>query len=272
MPPEFSGPLPLTAGTKIDFDDDDVSGRIGVNYRPNDDWLIYGNISTGYKSGIVFSDITFVPEEMGPLDSETLYSYEIGFKGTMADGSLQLNGAAFYYDYEDIQTQVPTALALTFTNADSADVYGAEIDLHWMPVEGLSLRTGASYLDTELDSPGLDGNELPSAPEYQFNAIARYEFPVGDGMQLAIQGDMKYSDEMYKEATNNPLAQTDDYTLYNARISLSGNDDTWEVALWGKNLADEDYLEQTFIVDFFGITGDLYNTPRTYGATATYNF
>ena len=142
LPPEFTGPLPLTAGTKIDFDDDDVSGRLGLNYRPTDDWLIYGTISSGYKSGIVFSDITFVPEEMGPLDSETLYAYELGFKGTMAEGTLQLNGAVFYYDYEDIQTQVPTNLGLTFTNADSADISGAEMDVNWLPLDGLNLRAG----------------------------------------------------------------------------------------------------------------------------------
>lgn len=272
LPAEFSGPLPLTAGTKFDFDDDDVGGRIGLNYRPDDDWLIYGNVSTGFKSGIVFSDISFAPEEMGPLDPEELTAYELGFKATLAEGSLQLNGSVFYYDYEDIQTQVPTALALTFTNADQADIEGAELDVNWLPMENLNLRAGVSYLDTDIDSAGLDGNELPNAPEMQFTAVARYDIPLGNGMNIGIQGDLKYSDEMYKEATNNPLAQTDDYTVYNARVSLSGVDDQWELAVWGKNLADEDYLVHTFVVDFFGVTGDLYNTPRTYGATLTYNF
>jgi iron complex outermembrane receptor protein len=272
LPPSFTGPLPLTAGTEFDFDDDDVSGRLGLNYRPNDDWLVYGNISTGFKSGIVFSDITFAPEEMGPLDPEDILAYELGFKGTMASGSLQWNGAIFYYDYDDIQTQVPTALGLTFTNADQADITGGEMDVNWLPLDSLSIRAGISYLDTEFDDPGLDGNELPNAPELQYNAIVRYDMEVGDGMNLAFQADMKYSDEMYKEATNNPLAQTDDYTLVNGRISLAGDNDTWELSLWGKNLTDEDYLEHIFVVDFFGITGDLYNTPRTYGASLTYNF
>ena len=272
LPAEFSGPLSLTAGTKIDFDDDDISGRLGLSYRPNDDWLIYGTVSSGYKSGIVFSDITFTPEEMGPLDSETLYAYELGFKGTMAGGSLQLNGAIFYYDYDDIQTQVPTELSLAFTNADGADIQGAELDVNWLPHEGLSLRIGVSYLDTEFNDPALDGNELPNAPEVQYNVIARYEVFMDNGLGLAFQADMKYTDKMYKEATNNPLAQTDDYTLVNGRISLLGADEKWEVAIWGKNLSDEDYLEHVFVVDFFGITGDLYNTPRTYGASLTYNF
>ena len=272
LPPEFTGPLPLTAGNKVKFDDDDISWRAGVNYRPNDNWLLYANVSTGFKSGIVFSDITFVPEEMGPLEPEELLAYEAGFKGTLAQGSLQLNGAAFYYDYKDIQTQVPTALALTFTNAEEADVTGLELDLNWQATEGLNLRAGVSWLDTELDSPGLDGNELPNAPELQYSLIARYDLTLGNGMGMGFQADLKYSDEMYKEATNDPLAQTDDYTIYNVRISLSGNDEQWEVALWGKNLGDEEYLQHSFVTSFFTITADLYGAPRTYGATLSYNF
>ncbi len=272
LPFEFTGPLPLTAGNNIKFDDDNWSGRLGINARPNDDWLVYANVSTGYKSGIVFSDITFVPEEQGPLEPEELVAYELGFKGTMSDGLLQWNASAFYYDYQDIQTQVPTALGLTFTNAEEAEITGLETDIAWAPVDGLTIRAGIGWLDSEFKDPGLDGNSLPNAPELQYNAIVRYATSFDNGLGFVIQGDMKYSDEMYKEATNNPLAQTEDYTLYNARVALTGNDGAWEVALWGKNLSNESYLESTFVVDFFGVTGDLYNTPRTYGATVSYNF
>ena len=146
------------------------------------------------------------------------------------------------------------------------------MDINWLPLDGLNLRAGVSYLDTEFDDPNLDGNELPNAPEVQYNAIARYEFFMDNGLGMAFQADMKYTDEMYKEATNNPLAETDDYAVVNGRVSLIGADEKWELAVWGKNLSDEDYREQVFIVDFFGITGDLYNTPRTYGASLTYNF
>ncbi|MEH6636871.1 MAG: TonB-dependent receptor [Halioglobus sp.] len=272
LPPEFTGPLPLTAGTRFKFDDDNVSWRVGLNWRPDDNWLIFGNVSTGFKSGIVFSDISFVPEDMGPLEPEELLAYELGFKGTLAGGSVQFNGAVFLYDYEDIQTQVPTALALTFANAEEAEVTGAELELNWLPVEGLNLRAGISWLDSELDSPGLDDNLLPNAAELQYNLIARYDLMLSNGMGIGLQADMKYSDEMFKEATNDVLAQSDDYTVYNARISLHGVDDSWQLALWGKNLGNEDYLEHTFVTSFFTITADLYGAPRTYGATLSYNF
>ena len=89
---------------------------------------------------------------------------------------------------------------------------------------------------------------------------------------MGLQVDMKYSDEMFKEATNDVLAQSDDYTLYNARISLSNGDEQWELAVWGKNLGNEDYLEHSFITGFFTAASDLYGTPRTFGATFSYNF
>ncbi|MEH6581246.1 MAG: TonB-dependent receptor [Halioglobus sp.] len=272
LPEDFTGPLPLTTDTKIKFDDSDVSWRLGANFRPGDDWLIFASASTGFKSGIVFSDITFAPEEMGPLDPEDLLAYEIGFKGTLAQGSVQFNGAAFLYEYEDIQTQVPTDLALTFTNAEEADITGLELDLNWQATEGLNLRAGVSWLDTEFNSPGLDGNELPNAPELQYTLIARYNLVMGNGMGMGFQADLKYSDEMFKEATNDVLARSEDYTVYNARISLSGQDDRWEVAIWGKNLGNEEYLQHTFVTGFFTASSNLYGTPRTYGASLTYNF
>jgi iron complex outermembrane receptor protein len=153
-----------------------------------------------------------------------------------------------------------------------ADITGLVLYLSWQETDGFNVRGGDCWLYTEIDSPGLDGNELPNAPELQYTLIARYNLVMGNGMGMGFQADMKYSDEMFKEATNDPLARSDDYTVYNARISLSGEDDRWEVALWGKNLGNEEYLQHTFVTGFFTASSSLYGTPRTYGATLSYNF
>jgi len=272
IPFDFTGPVPTTAGTEININDSDVSGRIGINFTPNNNTLIYASISTGFKSGIVFSDITFVPEELGPLAPEDITAYEMGVKLTLANGSAQFNASIFKYDYENIQTQVPTALSLTFTNAEEADINGLEFDLNWQATNNLKLRVGVGWLDSEIDSAGLSGNTLPNAPELQYTFIARYDRSLSNGYAVSGQVDYKYSDQMYKEATNNPLAQTDDYGVANARLTLTSPTGNWETSLWVKNMTDEEYLEHVFIVDFFGITADLYNTPRVYGLTSSYNF
>ena len=117
--------------------------------------------------------------------------------------------------------------------------------LNWRPVRGLDVRFGIRYVDTEIEKTGtnpgaliftdsaLDGNELGNAPELQYTGILRYEFPVMSGLTLALQSDFKYSEESFKEATNDNLTKTDDYTVFNARVSLLEEAGAWELSLWG---------------------------------------
>jgi iron complex outermembrane receptor protein len=256
------------------IDDDQVDYRVALEFRPTDDILTYGSVTSGFKSGGFFGDFTFDSSELEPFDSETVTAYELGAKLTMADGKVQLNGAVFYYDYEDIQTFVPSAIGFKLANLEKAEISGAEIELLTSPLEGLDIRLGASYLDTDVDSKfaEFDGNDLPNSPETQFTGTARYEFPVSDAMHLAFQVDAKYSDESYRESTNNPWMQTDSYTVVNGRISLLSADGTWEVAAWGQNLTDEEYEQERFASDIIGMIVALQGNPRQYGVTFNYNF
>ena len=199
-------PIPLTS-IDDEFSDDNVSYRVALEYRPVDDHLLYGSWSTGFKSGGFFGDFTTEPEELEPFDSETVNALELGWKATFADGRAQFNLAGFYYDYQDIQTFVPAAFGFKLDNIEGADIYGLDAELIARPVSGLDLRFGLGLLDTETQSSfdELDGNELPNAGQLQWTAGARYEFSVSDNFMLALQGDAKYTDQMFREATNNPL-------------------------------------------------------------------
>jgi len=271
LPQGITIPLSFTDDS---IDDDQVDYRVALEFRPTDDILTYGSVTSGFKSGGFFGDFTFDSSELEPFDSETVTAYELGAKLTMADGKVQLNGAVFYYDYEDIQTFVPSAIGFKLDNLEKAEISGAEIELLTSPLEGLDIRLGASYLDTDVDSKfaEFDGNELPNSPETQFTGTARYEFPVSDALHLAFQVDAKYSDESYRESTNNPWMQTDSYTVVNGRISLLSADGTWEVAAWGLNLTDEEYEQERFASDIIGMIVALQGNPRQYGVTLNYNF
>ncbi|TXS92769.1 TonB-dependent receptor plug domain-containing protein [Parahaliea maris] len=272
LPSDFSGEFATSAGTAIAIDDDNVSWRLGASYNVSDSSMIYANITTGFKSGIVYADVTFSPEEMGPIDAENVVAYEAGIKSSLSGNTLEVSAAGFYYDYKDIQTLVPSDLGLTFANAEQADIGGFEAELKWLVTDGLQIRGGVGYLTTELHQDGLDGNDLPNSPKWQFNAIANYSPNIFESLSVDLQLDYKYTDSMYKEATNSMLSFVDNYSLLNARLSIGGLDEDWRISLWTKNLLEEEYLEQVFIIDVFGITSDLYNTPRTYGLTASYNF
>ncbi|HZX22921.1 MAG TPA: TonB-dependent receptor [Woeseiaceae bacterium] len=275
--PGFVGPFQL-AFNDDEIDDTEPSWRLGLNYHASDDVLAYASVARGFKSGGFFGG-GFVTSDaaLEPFDSETLTAWEVGFKSQMLGDTLRLNGAAFYYDYEDVQTftQVPAGglTVLKLSNVDEAEILGAEFDLLWRPIDGLDLQLAAGWLDTELGSfaaPGGGqlpaGNELPNAPELSVNAFARYEWPIGDLGFLSVQADYSYTDETFKEAVNRPLLAADDFSVWGARIALRDVDDRWEVAFWGKNLGDKEYLLHAFD-NGIGNGGRTYGAPRTWGVT-----
>ncbi|MEK6246833.1 MAG: TonB-dependent receptor, partial [Planctomycetales bacterium] len=259
--------IPLT-WTDDTFSDDQVTWRVAVDYRPTDDLLTYASVSTGFKSGGFYGDFTIDPGELEPFDSETVTAYELGAKQTAAGGKVQLNGAIFYYDYQDIQTIVPASFGFKLGNLEQADIYGVDVDLMAVPTDRLSLRLGVGYLKTEVSSefPEFDGNELPNAPKWQVTGGARYEIPVSDTLSMAFQADVKYFGDTFRSANNTPMGSTESFTVFNGRIVLLQTVGQWQVDLWGKNLFGEDYFQEAFdTFDPLGATAKLPGDPRTYG-------
>ncbi|HYE45835.1 MAG TPA: TonB-dependent receptor, partial [Caulobacter sp.] len=98
-PPPTFNPIPFND----ELDEDNVSWRVSANYRPTEDTLLYANVSQGYKSGSFPTVATSAFSQLRPATQEKLRAYEAGFKAGLAQGTLQLNGAVFYYDYKDKQ-------------------------------------------------------------------------------------------------------------------------------------------------------------------------
>ena len=263
------------------FDDGNVSGRVALEYRPNDNWLVYGAVATGFKTGGFFGDFTFEDDELLPADSESLVAYEGGFKATLADAKVQMNGSVFFYDYSDIQTIVAGPVFPILGNVDNAEIFGVDLDLTALPFHGLTTKLSVSFLDSELSAYGTladgsaavpAGNSLPNAPETQIVALARYEFPLTDGISASIQVDCKYTDDMFRDAENTVIVSTEPYTLVNARATVfESTNAQWEVALWVKNLSDEVYRTGGIVVPF-GFANGEFGEPRTYGVSFSLHF
>ena len=265
--------IPFTY-SEDEISEDSTDIRVALEYTPSDDMLVYGSVTTGFKSGGYFGDFTFDQFELEPFESETVTAYEVGFKSTLADGNVQFNGSAFLYDYEDIQTFVPSSLGFRLANLEEADITGFEVEVLASVTEGLDIRLGAGFLDSEVSSQyaDYDGNSLPNAPETQFTGTARYQFPVGSSLNMILQLDAKYTDSMYRESTNNPWLASDSYTVLNARVAVAAASGQWELAAWAKNLTDEEYTQEVFGSDIIGMVTALYGNPRQYGVTLNYNF
>lgn len=257
------------------FEDDNVSGKIGLDWTPTDNLLFYASVSKGFKSGGFSGAWVGSDEELAPYDSEEITAYEVGMKATMLENTLQLNASAFQYDYENMQlfTTPENSLALiALTNAEEATIRGAEVEAWWIPVDGLDVRAGVSFLDTENNDPAFKGLELPNAPEYSFNMSVRYEWSLNNDLRAAVMLAGTYQDDIYKQVENRPFHKVDGYGLLNARASIYFRDQ-WELSLWGDNITDKEYVAEVF--DQTGIQGNYianYGTPANYGVSLTYNW
>ncbi len=256
----------------------DLSGKLALDWTPTSNLLIYGSIGKGFKSGGFDGSTILTEVSTFPFDEEILWAYEIGFKSQLTD-SLQLNGAVYYYDFQDMQVTIRVdagagVVQSARRNAGEAELYGAELELWWRPSEQLSFKAGLAALESEIkewdsvdpiEIAEFEGNRLADAPKFTFNFSGRYEWPVGRDMNMAATLDGHYSDEVFKEISNEPQFLAGSHFILNGRLELSGQDDRWFAALWAKNLTDKRY--PTSIRPLFGTTAELYNLPRTYGLT-----
>lgn len=164
----------------------DWTPKIGIDYRPGDDMLLYGTITKGFKSGGTNSLDT-----SPPFDQEELWSYEAGIKSDWMGNRLRLNGSIFYYDYTDLQVSTFADGTTRIENAASADILGIEASLAAVLTEGLLFNLAATWLDSEYkdfitvfgnlpDGSGpnvvdLSGNSLINAPDFKLVSNLQYE-------------------------------------------------------------------------------------------------
>jgi iron complex outermembrane receptor protein len=259
-----------------DFTDDDWSGKIQLDYRPNDDWLLYAGVNRGIKSG-GFNLPLSPPADFSTFkyDGETLYSYEAGFKSSLTD-STRLNMSVYYYDYEDYQAYTFDGFVSLLFNAN-ADMKGGEIELVTSPIEGLDMMFGVAYLDAEVKDVPLTisptGKEdAVLAPEWSYNALVRYGFPAFNG-EIALQADYSWKDSHNFNLAYTPVIEEDSYGIANARVSYTTEDEAWTAAVFVKNLTDEEYRSFAFdTTSFFGATENVPGIERWWGANVRYQW
>jgi iron complex outermembrane receptor protein len=254
-----------------------LSGRLALSWAMNDDTLLYGSISSGYNSGGFAGFAATDPIQLRPFDEENLYAYEIGVKSEMLDRRVRLNAAAFYYDYQDLQVfiydtsgDVPVQIKL---NAGSARIYGLEAELTVKPTAQFEAFLSASTLNSEYqdfaDGLGNDfsGNTLINAPEFSMSAGLSWTQPIGDAGSLQAAASGSYQSKIYFTPANDNAYSESSVTMLNARLAWTPPGGKWEVALWGKNLTDERWVN--FMAPVITMDQLNYNDPATYGVEFT---
>ncbi len=255
--------------------------KLSLAYFPNDDTTVYGTVSWGFKSG-GFAAAPQGIEFTEPLDQEEALNFELGLKTDLA-GNFRLNAALFFTDYKDLQIQTfgPLSAAAAFGtfqtfNAGDAQVQGIEVEATWVLTEQLTLSGFYSFQDSEFGDTNIPGTAFPDqsgqdlirAPENKFNINADYAMALANGSELGINLSWRYTDDQRGELE--PWAIQPEFDLFDARVSWTSSSGALELALWGRNLADEEYIGHVYTIasSVVAVFGD----PRMYGATLSYRF
>ncbi|MNS31989.1 Pesticin receptor precursor [compost metagenome] len=265
--------------TSVDTRMTPLTGKAALEFKPSDNLLIYGSVSRGAKSGGFTTYNTGDRSGIEPFDPEILWAYEVGFK-TDPSRAVQINGAAYYYDYNGQQVLSAVCGANgpvgRFTNADSK-IYGAELEGVFRPTAGLRISQNVSYKQGEytdfidLDIPACQqtrttvlidksGDEIPF-PALSYGGSISYDWTVS-GFAVTAETNYAYRDEY--PSWLGAKYDVEAYWLANASVTVGPEDANWSVTFWARNLFDQDYdLTRNF---FTNASIAQPGRPRTIGA------
>lgn len=288
-----------------------VSYTIGLDYKLNDDVLLYAKQSRGYRAGaqqlrtLTLTDTT-------PAQPEVVNEQEIGVKSEWLDGRLRINLAGYHNRVQDAQRSVIlNAAGISQTILENADIetWGGEAEVFLRIASGLDVFAGGALTDpkyTKYNGFVVAGGTLQpdDKSDVHFVSVARQQFVLGASytrdlgfaqldanLNYAWQGKMYHTSDTVARLTT-PAAQggggipttesaralvrgatTKAYGVTNARAALTfGPDDNYEVAIWGRNIFDERSLASGLFVGGLNYSSGTYNEPATYGVSATVRF
>ena len=276
------------------LEESEFSGLLSLSHRFNDDLLMYGTYTHGYKAGgfnldrftqagdsaVDFTSVLANPSSYpAQFDPETVDSFEIGFKTEWFNDTLLANVYLFQSEFDTYQLNTFNGIAFFVTSIDGASTQGAELELLWLPesMPGLTMQGGVTYADASYDefaptgTPDVDvlsGQNFSLAPEWYASGSATYNGTFGDNMTWLAHLDARYLSEQNTGSDLDPEKIQEAYTLFNGRVGIGSADQTWSLELWGRNLTDEEYIQVGFDGPFqSGSFNAFLGTPRTWGLT-----
>lgn len=213
------------------------------------DWLYAGNTANG-----------------GIFRPETATSFELGAKGLFLDRTLSIDLVYYRTDFDDLQVSIFNGSTnFVVGNAAKSRSQGVELETSWRPVPRLTFSGAVAYLDSKyVKFPGagcyyeqrastpagqtcvqdLSGAETPYSSKWSGTAGLEYAAPLGR-YKLTGRVDASFRSSYNPSLNNDPAVQQKGFTLLDARLSFGPEDGPWSLALFGKNLTNELYTDQT---------------------------
>jgi outer membrane receptor protein involved in Fe transport len=286
---------------RLKREDDDVTWRVNIDWTPTDDDLFYLSATKGFRAG-GFNLVFFSAN--AKYKPESLIAYELGYKGSMFDGSMQVNSALYFYDYENIHTFADGPSALNPANpstsvfaAPAAEMIGFDTDVLWLATDRITLGANFSYTHSEYtkdfflidaynpDYPNslfnstdrttnVKGNQLLRVPEMKGGAFGTYTYPLADNGSVDMTVSWTWIDKVYFSAFENDDDAADAYSRLDMRASWKSKDEGWTVSAFVNNVLDEIGIRQ---IDRTGedenyLRAGATTDPRLYGMEVRYKF
>jgi iron complex outermembrane receptor protein len=284
--------IPTFIADPVNASDGQASGEIALNWALSDDTSLYARYANGFRAQTIQGrDVAFLG---GPTVAtpETINSIEAGFKADFWDNRGRLNVGVFSYEVDDMQFSVIGGASNVnqVINAEKGEATGMEIEADILFSENFLVSAGVAFNDTEIKdstlstktcgsgqctvldpldtSPGatgevlIDGNPFPRAPEMTYNLSARFAMPLGASAELYVFTDWAWYGEINMPLYEAVEFKTKDQFEGGLRIGYQNFDTGWEVAVFGRNITDEDNV--LGFIDFNNNTGFV-NEPSVWG-------
>ena len=267
-----------------------------LSWQPRDSLLAYLSAAKGEKAGGF--NTARNPDLQGSFDPETNTTIELGIKSEWLDRRLRFNVAVYSIDWQDIQGSAPQrgpgvvpTDANVIENRGGAESTGIELELGYLFSERFSATLAASYNDPKykdatflastvfcdgvlctngsivngVGNNNIDGNSLERQSKQSASLLLAYERPIGR-LDVYSNLDFNYQSKQFLDALN--LGNTGDRFLANLKIGVAV--DNWDLSLWSRNLLDEKYVANSFVIFFANSYVASLGEGRQYGLTVKY--
>ena len=292
-------PFALSVYRPFERTDKEWDWRVNLDHHITDNLMLYYSATKGHRSGgynlVFFSQTpTYGPEE--------LISYELGYKSDWLDGTLQLNGSFYYYDYDSIHSVVAEVTTLggvsnSVLAAPGAEIFGIEAETTWLATDSLTLGGNFSYTPNEYSKsffagdlagadrpeslfPGVEdltqdikGNQLLQVPEWKATFWGSYRFNITGGSKLDLLASWAYTDKVYYTPFEAEEESASAYDRVDLRSTWSSANDRITVSAFVNNVFDEVGKLQVLSEgedEFFRRSAGT-TVPRHYGLEVSYS-
>jgi iron complex outermembrane receptor protein len=260
----------------------------------SDDLNVYLSGAKGFRTGGVngnlppglcgpeLTELGVNPSNATTYESDDLWSYELGFKSSLADNRITLNAAVFMVDWQDVQQLNRLACGFQFTqNAGEAESRGFEVELVAMPTEGLMISAAVGYTDATITNAGgvsgvKNGDKVQGVADLTATLSAQYIWQAFGPWNGIVRADGNYYGDSYSGNNESSSASQRLRPSWNALNLRAGIiDDNWEIMAFIENATDE----RANLADSRSIAAEtpgrarlVTNRPRTVGMDVRYKF